>query len=79
MTSTTRFIKFLSAIRNFICRLECAVCGIQGKIVMDGDRTTIVFPEEEQKRSILELEVKKIHFYEIREVNQNNIPNLNIR
>lgn len=56
--------------------VECAVCGIKGKIVMDGDQTIIVFTEEEQKRSILELEGKKIHFNEIREVTQCHMPKI---
>lgn len=54
--------------------VECAVCGSHGKIEMDGDIATVVFPEEEQKRSVIELEGKRIHFYEIREVTQSHMP-----
>jgi multimeric flavodoxin WrbA/uncharacterized Zn finger protein (UPF0148 family) len=50
--------------------LECAICGIHGQMKVDGDKVTVVFPEEEQRKSRLTLEGKRIHFYEIRDVAQ---------
>lgn len=46
----------------------CAVCGINGKLTIDGDRVNVVFSPEEQAKSRLYLEGKRIHFYEIQEV-----------
>ena len=48
--------------------VECAICGIHGHIEMHNGTPKVVFPEEEQKKSVLELEGKKIHFYEIMDV-----------
>jgi len=56
--------------------VECAICGIHGKIKVDGDKITVVFPEEEQKKSRLTIEGKRIHFYEILDVAQELEPRL---
>ncbi len=37
-------------------------------------KPTVEFPEEWQKKSILKLEGKGIHFYEIVEVSQKHMP-----
>jgi multimeric flavodoxin WrbA len=50
--------------------IECAICGIKGDIKVDGNKITVVFPEEQQKRSRLAIEGKRIHYYEIRDVAQ---------
>jgi multimeric flavodoxin WrbA len=54
--------------------VECAVCGIHGELKIVDNKITVVFPEEAQKKSVLELEGKRIHFYEIREVTQGHMP-----
>ena len=48
--------------------VEYPICGISGEIKVDGDEITVVFPEEEQQKSRLTLEGKRIHFYEIQDV-----------
>ena len=57
--------------------IECAICGIHGEIKVEGDRISVVFPEEEQRKSRLAIEGKRIHFYEIRDVAQELEPRLN--
>jgi flavone/flavonol reductase len=49
-------------------RVECAICGIQGLLSVDGDEVTVIFDEEEQKKSHLTLEGRRHHFYELNEV-----------
>jgi len=56
--------------------IECAICGIKGDIKMDGNKITVVFPEEQQKKSRLTIEGKRIHFYEIRDVAQELEPRM---
>ena len=48
----------------------CATCGINGTVKVDGDKLTVVFSEEEQRKSHLTVEGKRIHGGEIREVAQ---------
>lgn len=48
----------------------CATCGITGTIEVDGDNLTVVFSEEEQKKSHMTVEGKRLHGLEIREVAQ---------
>jgi len=50
--------------------LECAICGVKGDIKVDGGKITVVFSKEEQKKSRLAIEGKRIHFFEIRDVIQ---------
>jgi multimeric flavodoxin WrbA len=47
---------------------ECAVCGMRGKIEIDGDDVAVSFPESERHRSILTIEGKKLHFDELMQV-----------
>jgi multimeric flavodoxin WrbA len=56
--------------------VECAICGIHGKITMDGNKVKVDFPQEEQKKSVLELEGKRIHFYEIGDVAKEHMPRM---
>jgi multimeric flavodoxin WrbA len=56
--------------------VECVVCGSHGQIKMVGDKPTVEFPEEWQKKSILQLEGKRIHFYEIMEVTKKHMPQM---
>ncbi len=56
--------------------VECVVCGSHGQIKMMGDKPTVEFPEEWQKKSVLELEGKRIHFYEIMEVFKKHMPQM---
>jgi multimeric flavodoxin WrbA len=50
------------------CDIMCATCGIKGTLRYDGNKVIPVFPEEEQKKSHLTLEGKKIHHFEIWDV-----------
>ena len=47
--------------------VECPICGISGKIKVDGDKITVTFSAEEQKRSRLMLAGKLEHWVELRE------------
>jgi multimeric flavodoxin WrbA len=47
--------------------VECPICGIAGTLKVDGDRISVVFGEEEQKRSRLYMAGKVEHCVEIRE------------
>jgi multimeric flavodoxin WrbA len=49
-------------------QVECAICGIKGDIKVKDNKIDIVFSEEEQKKSRLTREGKRIHFYEIGDV-----------
>lgn len=46
----------------------CPICGIKGTLAVSGDEVTINFPAEEQKKSRLTVEGKRIHFWEIADV-----------
>ena len=48
--------------------IECAVCGIQGTLKIENDVVDVTFTREEQAKSRLTLEGKRIHFREIGEV-----------
>jgi multimeric flavodoxin WrbA len=47
--------------------VECAICGISGEIKVDGDRISVTFSEEEQKRARLTVAGKLEHYLEIRD------------
>lgn len=46
--------------------VECPVCGIYGKLAVDGDKLTVTFSEAEQKRSRLNFDGKLEHWTEIK-------------
>lgn len=46
--------------------VECPVCGIYGKLSVDGDKVKITFSEAEQKRSRLNFDGKLEHWKEIK-------------
>lgn len=46
--------------------VECAVCGIYGKLTVDGDRISVTFSEAEQKRSRCNYDGKLEHWTEIK-------------
>jgi hypothetical protein len=48
--------------------VECAVCGVKGTIKVEGNKVSVDFPEEEQKKSRLTEEGLRIHVQEIAEV-----------
>ena len=48
--------------------IMCPVCGIKGTIEIKDGKITPFFSEEEQKKSRLTIEGKRIHFYEILDV-----------
>lgn len=48
----------------------CPLCGIKGTLNVSNDEITVVFPEEEQKKSRLTLEGKRLHFWEIADVHK---------
>jgi multimeric flavodoxin WrbA len=54
--------------------VECAVCGIKGDIKVDGGKVTVVFSEEEQEKSRLTIEGKRIHMREIFETREELMP-----
>jgi multimeric flavodoxin WrbA len=54
----------------------CAACGVKGKLSFNGKRVIPVFSEEEQKKSHIWLEGKRIHHFEIWEVIKQLEPNL---
>jgi uncharacterized Zn finger protein (UPF0148 family) len=47
--------------------VECAICGIKGEINVEGDKITVTFSEEEQKRARLTIAGKLEHYLEIRD------------
>ena len=47
--------------------VECPICGIKGTLSVEGDKITVVFDEEEKKRSRLTIEGKREHFFEVGE------------
>jgi multimeric flavodoxin WrbA len=47
--------------------VECAICGIKGKIGVEGDEITVTFSEEEQKKARLTIAGKLEHYLEIRD------------
>jgi multimeric flavodoxin WrbA len=49
-------------------QVECAICGVKGDIHVSEGKIDIVFSEEEQKKSRLTPEGKRIHFVEIGDV-----------
>jgi multimeric flavodoxin WrbA len=46
----------------------CATCGIKGTVKVDGDKLTVVFSEEEMRRSNTTIKGKRLHGDEIKEV-----------
>lgn len=48
--------------------VECAICGIQGTLKENDGRVEVNFSPEEQQKSRLVMEGKRIHFHEIQEV-----------
>lgn len=48
--------------------IECAICGIEGKLRPVGDGFETIFSPEEQAKSRLTMAGKRIHFHEINEV-----------
>ena len=51
--------------------IECAICGIKGDIKVDSKgKITVVFSEEEKKKSRIALEGKRIHLFEIMDVSR---------
>jgi hypothetical protein len=46
--------------------VECAVCGIAGSLTLDGDRITVTFTDEEQKRSRLTMGGREEPWHEVR-------------
>ena len=54
--------------------VECAICGVKGNVKLDGGKVTVVFSEEEQKKSRLTIEGKRIHMREIMETRQELLP-----
>lgn len=53
--------------------VECVVCGSHGQIEMDGDKPTVVFSDEWQKKSVIEIEGRRMHFYEIMELTRKHM------
>lgn len=49
-------------------QIMCPICGIKGKLKIHDGEITPLFSEEEQKRSRLTIEGKRIHFFEILDV-----------
>jgi len=47
--------------------VECAICGISGAIKVEGDKISVTFSEEEQKRARLTVAGKLEHYLEIRD------------
>jgi multimeric flavodoxin WrbA len=45
--------------------VECPICGIKGRISLQGDRISVDFPEEEQRKSRLTLEGLQAHWFEL--------------
>ena len=50
--------------------VECPICGIEGELIMDGDKITVTFSEKEQKRSRLTMAGLKEHWDELQENSQ---------
>jgi multimeric flavodoxin WrbA len=50
--------------------IECALCGIKGDIKVVRGKITVVFSEEEQKKSRLTIEGKRLHQIEIQNVSK---------
>jgi hypothetical protein len=50
--------------------IECAICGIQGTLKIENGTLEVTFTPEEQQKSRLTMEGKRIHFREIGEVTQ---------
>ncbi|MEM2559998.1 MAG: flavodoxin family protein [Candidatus Bathyarchaeia archaeon] len=49
---------------NFV---ECPVCGITGKLKVENNKIIVDFPETEQKRSVLTIEGKREHWFELKD------------
>ncbi len=47
--------------------VECAICGIRGEIKVEDGQVSVIFTEEEQKKSRLTIAGKLEHFNEVRE------------
>jgi uncharacterized Zn finger protein (UPF0148 family) len=47
--------------------IECAICGIKGKIEVEGDEITVTFSEEERKKARLTVAGKLEHYLEIQD------------
>jgi hypothetical protein len=47
--------------------VECPICGISGKIQVNGDEISVIFDEEEKNRSRLTLAGKLEHWIELKE------------
>ena len=48
--------------------VECAICGIKGELKQKGGKISVTFSKEQQAISRLTLEGKRLHFYEIADV-----------
>jgi multimeric flavodoxin WrbA len=55
----------------------CAICGIYGTLKVDGDKITVHFTKEEQKKSRVAIEGKRLHQVEIQAVSKELLPRLN--
>lgn len=57
-------------------KVECAVCGIEGEIKLSNGQVEVFFSKEEQAKSRWEIEGKRIHLYEIRDVRKELKPRI---
>jgi len=55
----------------------CAICGIYGTLKVDGDKVTVHFTKEEQKKSRVAIEGKRLHQVEILAVSKELFPRIN--
>ncbi len=52
----------------------CPICGIKGTLKLKDGEITVDFPQEEQQKSHLTMEGKRVHFWEIAEVYNEFLP-----
>lgn len=56
---------------------ECTVCGMHGKITVDGDTVRVEVPAEElSERSLLGLEGRRVHFWETPDISDELAPQI---
>jgi len=55
----------------------CAICGIYGTLKVDGGKVTVHFTKEEQKKSRVAIEGKRLHQVEILAVSKELFPRIN--
>ena len=54
--------------------IRCAICGMQGEITVENGKITVVFSEEERRKSHLTFENKQFHGQEVMEVGRELAP-----